>query len=297
MKIRDIIFVLVILPLCSCAKDILDLKQDESEAGEARIIVVESIEKTADKLENYCTFEGVTYVAQGTAICGNILYRLYDTGLCQTYSIEDISNPRKLATFELGSRKDLNHCNCAQIMLPDNGDTLLYVGGLRGKCFVERISTDHSELVQTITLPQLGIFHNTQNMNMICGDDGFLWLFGEARATQTLFFAKARLPLISEGDVVLSQADIIDYWHESGYVYNESVWQGGMVYEGNLFYVFGRGESNRHIAVYNTYNHTKVEDINLNGIVTEEPEDCDMHGGYIVLSVYGGKGYYLLKLM
>lgn len=293
MKLRDLLYLLGILLLLSCTKETI---QDIIGQGESRLIVVESIEKTGDIFENFCTYEGKTYIAQGVAICGNTLYRLYDSGLCETYNIDDITRPRKLATFELGSRNVLNHANCAQIKLPGNGDTLLYVAGLRGKCFVERISADHSALLQTITLPPLGVFHNTQNMNIICGDDGFLWLFGEARSTKTLFFAKARLPLISEGNVVLTKNDILDYWSESGYVYSKSVWQGGMVYEGNLFYVFGRGESNRHIAVYNTFNHQKVKDITLNGIVSEEPEDCDMCGEYIVLTIYGGKGYYLMRL-
>jgi hypothetical protein len=147
MNIRDILYLLGIFLFFSCAKVV---RQDTNEWEESRSIVVESIEKTGDCFDNHCTFKGKTYVAQGVAICGSILYRLYESGLCETYNIDNIRQPRKVATFELGSRNLLNHSNCAQIMLPGNGDTLIYVAGLRGKCYVERISSNHSELLQTI---------------------------------------------------------------------------------------------------------------------------------------------------
>lgn len=282
--------------LFSCSDLSMDTMPRDEYEGTAQIVVIESIDKTAENLENYCAFDGKYYSAQGVSVIGNTLFRLYDTGLCKVYDISDLSQPRILSTFQLGSRNPNNHCNCSQIRLTSTGDTLLYVAGLSGKCFVERLSISSSTLVQTITLPPMSLLDNSQSMNMICGDDGFLWLFGESRSTRKLFFARVRLPELSEGDVVLKPDDILDCWSESNYVYTDSVWQGGMVYNGNLYYVFGRGESNRHIAIYNVYNHKKVNDIILNGIVTEEPEDCEMIGEYILLSIYDGTGLYLLRL-
>ena len=237
------------------------------------------------------TYDG--HSGQGVAIRDGIMYRLYNTGQCQTYDLTDLANPVKIASFNLGSHQSSNHSNCAQTYVED-GDTLLYVSGLKnGKAYVERVSPTGSSLVQAISIPKLSILENTNSLNTICGDDGFLWLFGSAG--DKLVFAKARRPLLSQRDVLLSEDDILDAWTEGGYVYSEDVYQGGMVYKGLLFFLFGSTGSRAHIAVYDTHTHRRISDIKLSGIFREEPEDCELLPQGILIVTNGGSNYYIVK--
>ena len=256
-----------------------------------------TIRKTGFNIINNPTYNGKTLSSQGVAISNDILFRLYDSGICQTYNISDIDNPNLLNIFELGSFSSLNHCNTAQfgsMDLYNKGTPLpLYVAGLRGKCFVEKIWESYSVLVQTISLKQLEVFFNTNHLNIISGDDSNLWIFGSQG--DNLIFGKARKPLLSEGDVELSEDDIIDYWYESGYIYSDNAWQGGKFYNGKLYFVFGFPNTHKHIAIYDTMTHSIVEDIILDGFVNEEPEDCEIIGDNILLMTNGGKGYYIIS--
>ena len=253
-----------------------------------------SIKKINTGIDNFYSLGGINHTGQGFAVFKGVAYRLYNSGLCQTYDIKDLSAPVRISSFPLGSNRPDNHSNCAQFGIDAQGDPLLYVSGLSGRCFVERICPDGSELVQTLTLPALEVFNISSTMNIICGGDGCLWAFGSALSGQALTFAKLRRPDATEGDISLTGEDILDYWTEEGYNYAESVWQGGMVYDGLLYFVFGTNESKRHLAIYDTATHEKIADIDLHNVIPEEPEDCDLVDGKILLTINGGTGYYII---
>lgn len=254
-----------------------------------------SVKKIGNGVDNSCQFNNRNYSGQGFAIWENVGYRLYDTGLCQTYDMSNLDSLSRIATFELGSRMARNHSNCAQFGQDEDGAPLLYVSGLRSKCFVERIIPEGSTLVQIITLLPLEVYNVSSVMNIICGDDGYLWAFGSSLSPNGLTFAKFRKPDISEGDIYLSGLDLIDCWTEEGYVYSKSVWQGGKVYDGRLYFVFGTGISNRHIVIYDTTTHQKVSDIDLNSIIPHELEDCEILPEGLFVVTNGGRYSYLIE--
>lgn len=254
-----------------------------------------SVKKIGNGIDNSCRFGNRDFSAQGFAIWQKVGYRLYDTGLCQTYDMSNLDSLSRIATFELGSHMNSNHSNCAQFGHDEDGVPLLYVSGLRSKCFVERITPEGSTLVQIITLLPLEVFNVSSAMNIICGDDGYLWAFGSSLSSNGLTFAKFRRPDISEGDIYLSGLDLIDSWTEEDYVYSKSVWQGGKVYDGYLYFVFGTAGSNRHIAIYDTMTHKKVSDIDLNSITSDELEDCEILPEGIFVVTNGGRYSYLIK--
>lgn len=294
------LFVFICLSLysliVSCAKDvfIIEVEPDTTSQEAQAPFSITEIKKIEEGIDGFCRYNGKLYSAQGVAISNQILYRLYDTGVCRTYDVHNLENPVFLSCFELGSHNSDNHSNCAQFWNDPSEGLLLYVAGLKGKCFVERVSMDSSSLLQTITLPPLALFCNSQSLNIICGEDGFLWAFGDSRQDNKLFIAKIRRPDVKDGDVELTVSDILQVRVFDGYIYNESPWQGGMVYGGYLFFVFGSKGAKRRIIVFDTTQFKIVNDIDLMSIVSEEPEDCDLCDGKVLLTICGENGYYLL---
>lgn len=266
-------------------------------------ISLDSIWKANNSINNSCSYNKSTFAGQGMSIFGQKMYRLFHTGICRVYDISDIENPKEITLFELGSFSSSNHGNSAQFDIREDGTAFLYVSsarelnGERGRCFVERIDDEGASLVQTITFDRIHLLSSFKGVNTICGDDGNLWVFGFNTLGTRMLFAKVRKPSLDEGAVIeLSDSDILDYWYDSQYKYRSSVTQGGMIRGGYLFSVFGTSSTNRHIAIYDIKSHDKVGDIDLNAYVPEEPEDCDCYDGKILLSIYGGLGYYVLSL-
>ena len=294
------LFFLIVFGLICTACVVKDLEkevEEQLENGELTPVVIQPdstvkidvIVKTGDGMENRCG----GWSGQGCAIHDKVLYRIYDTGLCQTFDISDLAHPAKIDSFALGSHMTSNHGNCAQSCVDTAGNVFLYVSGLKGRCFVEWVTPHASLLVQSITLMPLDIFGQSVSLNMICGDDGYLWIFGSGG--DKLYFAKARKPDIQESNVILGENDILDYWTEDGYEYNKDVWQGGMVYNGFLYFLFGAYGPFAHLVVYNVKTHERVKDIDLSSVVREEPEDCELIPEGILIVTNGGSNYYLVR--
>lgn len=261
-----------------------------------------SIKKINTTLNNSCYYDNKSQSGQGMAIHGNKMYRLFNSGVCRVYEISDPMNPTLISTFAIASSGKDNHCNCAQIGIAEDGSVLLYVSsvrdlnGLRGKCYVEKIAEQSTTLVQTISVGVINLLSNYKGFNIICGDDGYLWLFGYDVDGNNMVYVKANMPSLEYSNYTIEEKDVVDYWIDTDYSYKDSVTQGGVIHKGYLYSVFGTAKTNRHIAVYNTDNHHKVGDIDINGYVKEEPEDCDSFGDDLILAINGGLGFYSLTL-
>lgn len=128
------------------------------------------------------------------------------------------------------------------------------------------------------------------------GDDGHLRAFGRHVTEKKLIFMKFNLPDVDESNVSIRLNDAIGHWEEPNFIYEKSVSQSGKVYSGKLHYVFGTESTDRHINVYDTQSHEKVEVIELNNDVREEPEDLEiLPDGGIILALNGGYGYYIIS--
>lgn len=255
------------------------------------LIEVKHIYKIGDGIENNC--QG--FSAQGVFVKDSVMFRLYDSGLCQTFNVSDLTKPVKIGAFELGSHNYSNHANCAQGYVDENGELLMYVSGLYGgKTYVEKITATGSELIQTITLPEMNFLGRTVALNAVCSDDGELFFFGAGG--DKLLFARARRPILKESDVTLCEDEFLDFWSEDGYVYDEDVWQGGKVYNGLLFMLFGSRNSRRHLAIYDVESHVRIMNIDFSDTILEEPEDCEIIPEGILVVTNGGNSYYLIRL-
>lgn len=264
--------------------------------GDPPVIKVSGVRKMGSSILNGFMYEDSYRIAQGMAISDGVMYRFFTTGMCKTYDVSDLDNPTEIATFKLASYSESNHANSGQFYTESDGEKYVYVSGLDGKCFVEKITPTSSELIQTITLDEIEFLKWSKRVNMICGDDGYLWIFGIDKLGDSLVFARAKRPDPKNGDVAITKMDIQDFWYEEDYRYSESISQGGKIYEGNLFFLFGTQNSDRHLDVYNVFTHEKVYSYDLNDVISEEPEDCELIDGAIIVSVAGGRGFYLLDL-
>jgi hypothetical protein len=256
-----------------------------------------SVKKIGHNIQNGLNYNGRHNSAQGASIRKQTLFRLYDTGICQTFDITDIENPSLISTFKLASFQETNHSNGCQFSFREGNEldsTLLYVTGSLGRCFVEKISDTSSTLIQTITIDEEEILQQNVRLNIVCGDDGFLWAFGRDVKKCELWFAKFPKPNLSLSTVQLCYDDIIDFWSEPNYIFEKSVSQSGKIYNGRLYYVFGTETTDRHLMIYNTDTHKKIMDYDLNEDIKEEPEDLEIIGESMFIFINRESGYYLI---
>lgn len=232
---------------------------------------------------------------QGCAVYDKYLFRLHQNGYCDVFDIENVDKVQKVNSFNLGSYNKKNHANCCQFGTNVDSFTnmpYLYVADCTKKCFVEKITTKGSTLLQTITLDLTSV---SSNLNVIAGDDGFIWAFGGDNKTDgKLYFMKFKLPNPSDGDVTLHDSDIIDSWQEEHYDYTNNVWQGGMIRNGKLYFLFGQKSSSRKMYVYDTTTHIKTNIVDFQKAIADEMEDCDVYDGKLLLVCNGVNEAYLL---
>lgn len=232
---------------------------------------------------------------QGCAVYDKYLFRLHQNGYCDVFDIENVDKVQKVNSFNLGSYNKKNHANCCQFGTNVDSFTnmpYLYVADCTKKCFVEKITTKGSTLLQTITLDLTSV---PSNLNVIAGDDGFIWAFGgDNKKDGKLYFMKFKLPNPSDGDVTLHDSDIIDSWQEEHYDYTNNVWQGGMIRNGKLYFLFGQKSSSRKMYVYDTTTHIKTNIVDFQKAIAYEMEDCDVYDGKLLLVCNDVNEAYLL---
>ena len=235
---------------------------------------------------------------QGCAIYGNNLFRFHQNGLCDVFDISDVDNVTMVSQFELGSYYESNHANTGSFGTIIDADTnmpYLYVsGGYNKKCYVEKVTTTGSTLVQTITLSHAGM-----GCNFFAGDDGYLWcvVIVDSSTQYTFKYYKFIMPAINDGDVTLTADDAVDSWTDGPYdiSYYYTI-QGGKVINGRLFICFGVDAASNHIIVWNTDTKEQVNNIPLSGI-SSELEDFDVHNGNMIIVCNGDNQAYLADFM
>lgn len=223
--------------------------------------------------------------AQGMAIYNGVMAQLYNTGYCALYDISG-AVPTLIKAFPLGSYQVANnHSNSAQFdsRVIEGEFPYLYVAACNvHKCFVEKITREGSTLLQTITLNLSDYPMGGSNIQV--GDDGYLWLVSNYSTSYR--FIKLRKPTISEGDVTLTNADIVDAWLVDGYN-SADTWQGCKIYNGKLYWLYGGTYGNRGIWVFDTATHAMTHNISLNAFTRAELEDLDIYNERMYITCYG----------
>lgn len=232
---------------------------------------------------------------QGMAIYGDILVRMANVSTSTTHIIYRIMPSgilEQVATFTDSSVGHSNALQFAPSLEAGQAYPYLYVANLDLKCSVLSIAADFSVTkVQTITIDVAGA-----GGNILMGDDGYIWSV-TLDSNDHYHFVKFRRVAVSEGDVTLTDADVLDEWSsQESWPYATFVWQGMMVKFGKVWFVYGQTQNSsqrRGIAVYDTATHAFVTDLHLDGI-NYEPEDVDAWNDSLILATYSAP-YYLLK--
>ena len=146
------------------------------------------------------------HAMQAFSIFDGVLYAGYDSGLCRTY---DFSTGRLIAEFPLGCNVRTNHCGNLNFSGP-----LLYVSGdLSEKaCYVERVTPTSSSTVQTIRF-RLDNDNGGSQAVIDTGRGRIVYMQRRypaiGRQDNEFLIYEFRLPDVSEGDVVLTDAEVL----------------------------------------------------------------------------------------
>ena len=236
---------------------------------------------------------------QGVAIWSNRLVRLSDYGNVLLYDISNgLARATQIATFPLGSYGASNHANACQFVASNSASyPLLYVSANRiSAVYVEQLTDSSATLVQTIMVSIAELEASGMNPNIIVGDDGYLWAVTGIPSRDSVVFHKLRLPAIAEGDVLLTDADVVDKFSVASYDNGKLTWQGVKIYAGNAYFVWGTTSTTRGVEVYNLAEKRRTAFIPLNNIMLGEPEDCEIYGDKMLVVDVGNRDAYLIDV-
>lgn len=283
-----LVFILLCPLLSSCFRDD---KYDFYPVKKWNIDGVNIFRYYSSILKQEVIVDNMRLVAQGCAFRGDTLYRFYDGGYCGVYYINSKLNLARIIEYKLASFHVDNHMNCCQF---DLSTGYLYSSELnRRVCNVEEINNDkgRSNLLQIITIDKSKLLGNGY-VNIICGDDEYLWAFGgPVDKEDSLYFFKFKKPPLSLKEVHLSDKDVIDSW----YIVDDVCMQGGTVHKGLLYFLSGTATGKKKLLIFDTHSKVLKKVINLDEIISEEPEDCDFYNNKLIITVFGGTAYYAIE--
>ena len=229
---------------------------------------------------------------QGVAVYGDLLVRMADGNTHYLYKISANGSLSAIGNFSLSA----GHCNSLQFapsLGADQSYPYLYSAYLQKKCSVLSISSSYEvSLVQTITIGN-DVAGVPSDCNLQIGDDGYIWCAYMTDQSKCAFL-KFRRVAVSEGNVTLGAADVLDRWESVEiYPYANYVHQGMKIYNGQIWWSHGMtgGTQERGIVVYDTRTHAFVTILDLTAVVPYELEDIEFWNNSVLLVTYAAQYY------
>ena len=255
---------------------------------------------------------------QGSTVYDGKLFRLADTGMCAIY---ELGNSTALASFDLGSKASDNHANScsfgAEKYSESSAFPMLYVtagSGTQIKLVVEDIHENNgvytSTQVQEITYDKasLAAAGFIDGWGWPCwtvdAEKGYLYTIGSIRQssstpnpssdnTNKMVFNKFKIPDKSITSVTLTASDLLEQWTTP---FEPMLTQGACYYNGYIFAVYGLGASYQNaVCVYDTVQRAMVarldSTLNQDPLYNQEPEDCSVFDGKLIVSTVGNNMY------
>lgn len=236
------------------------------------------------------TWESVPSNMQGMAIYGDLLVRMANVSTSTTHYIYKIGTNGTLtqvAQFTLSTTGHSNTLQFAPTVEDGNTYPYLYVSDLSGSCEVLNISSNYLVTqVQKITVPT--------GWQVQIGDDGYIWAI--VGGGQSLRFIKYRRVSVLEGDVTLTQNDILaDIPVEEKFDPSLYTFQGSKFKFGKAWLPIGTtGTGQRRcIFVFDIIQQRTFALIDLTDYGNIEFEDLDFWNNSLILATYGATNYIL----
>lgn len=227
---------------------------------------------------------------QGLAVYGDTLVRMANGTTHYIYQLT-AGGLSQVASFTANTGHS-NSLQFAPFKAAGQAFPYLYAANLAKKCSVLSISAAYSvSIVQIITI---GIASVASDCNLQIGDDGYLWCV-YLDSNNHYHFIKFRRVAVAEGDVTLTQSDVVDEWvTDESYPYATNVWQGMTIRNGQIWLSIGQpGTSQaRGIVIYSTITHARVTWLDLS-IFDSELEDLDFWDDSVLVATYGAQVYKL----
>lgn len=266
---------------------------------------------------------------QGFAVHGDTAFVLYHSGLAAAYDLVS-RDKAPLGVFRLGSysrckedKRYDNHANDAMFggTLPGEEFPLLYVTagnsgdsdekGFIAYCAVEQIRRVNgvysAETVQRIYYRNDGIENTSFDTpgwgwpaSLVDSAGGWFYFFSAryrtkremARPDNVYIVTKFKLPDPTVGDVTLTAADILDQYVLP---FNAFATQGGTIYEGKLYYMFGFGREDTpdkmNVIDLEKREYALCEDLSGAIFANEEVECCAFYRGKLLVNTQAEKIY------
>lgn len=227
---------------------------------------------------------------QSYELYNGYLFQLIPNGTIKLYTLED---GEAVYSTDL-TYSSSTHANSAQFYPSsvNSGFPYLYVAD-KNVVEVLTITTSSVTISQTITLSLTGPTSSYPAWAS-AGDDGYLWANWADTANNRLYFFKLNLPNVSNGDVTLTDSDIVDSWYLDNYEHNDYVSQGMKVRHGKLYQVYGGTYGSRGIWVYDTKTHNMIADIKLDDYMSLEFEDVVFKDDSLLLFIISNAYFYEL---
>lgn len=228
---------------------------------------------------------------QGTAIYNGIMFNLFDKG---GLSILDLKEREVINEYTLDIADEENHCNSAGFsneFYSGNTDyPLLYISECYGnhRCFVENVTDESAELIQTITFNNANGDYSNSTWGV-----AFDWIIdsfaGKLMTYGVMSDGKHKIkvfniPDTSVASVALTEEDVIEQWivedyARSGFSYT---YQGWCAKGGKLYLVCYN--PNKIICV-DEHSHQITAEVDLD-FISGEPEGADIDDGILFLTTW-----------
>ncbi len=245
--------------------------------------------------------------AQGMAIWHDYAFLMNDGGYCRVYHLK---SEKVIDEFPLGSANKDNHVNNSCFgneSLEEGNPPVIYITECKKqyRCFVEKITSHSSELVQTICAKEKG--KNAAVLIWVT-DAVNGYLYSVTRSGEKLdsigsvanTITKYRLPKLNEGEnIVLNENDVLNRF----VVVFPNILQGAKIKNNNLYIVTGlqetlshRQDAHRAILIIDLKHGRLKKTIDLTRVTTNEPEDMDFYRNTPLLYCGQNGGLYKVKL-
>ena len=255
--------------------------------------------------------------SQGFAVYDNKCFVMQKGGTCYVYNYDNSRSP--VSSFKLACSNQNTHCNCLNFgneYVNESQYPLLYVSnGESGSptelyCFVESLHLEDpftytANLVQVLILDKSNFKKKELVVPVACpqwlvdNERQQLWAFSlttrstvsamgdmkDVKVVATCF----ELPKLADGDTIkLGAKDVVK---QSIFEADAYILQAGCVKDGIIYMAYGYGGTGKQtpskIRVYNTDTGEIDIRLDLDGIITDEPEDLYIYDNKLLLNTSG----------